>query len=79
MLHLRFLLNVLLSVLAAVWLYSHAVRALRETYRKGHDASTVARMLARIGEGTAHYEDSEQYEVYKNTSNHLTGFSLYWS
>lgn len=62
MLYLRFLLNVLLPVLAAVWLYSNAVRALGEAYRKGHDAATVARMLARIGEATAHYENCDQWQ-----------------
>ena len=55
MVELHFWVKVLPSLLVAMCLHAHTTRALKETYRKGHDGSTVDRMLARIGEGTAHF------------------------
>lgn len=74
---MRVWLEVLPSVFVAIWLYSHTARALKEAYRKGHDGSTVARMLARIGEGTAHFVDctgggAEECEVVRRACSLLS-------
>ena len=56
MIQRHFWVKVLSSLFIAMCLYNtHTTRELKETYRKGHDGSTVDRMLARIGEGTAHF------------------------
>ena len=59
---MRFLRTRFLLILFAVSLYSHTPRALKESYRKGHDGSTVDGMLARLGEGTAHFIDPSSSE-----------------
>ena len=62
MLYPRLWLKVLPSVFIALWLHAHVTLAVRDAYRRGHDGATVSRMLARLGEGTAHFETCTEGE-----------------
>ncbi|CAI8028722.1 EGF domain-specific O-linked N-acetylglucosamine transferase [Geodia barretti] len=45
-------------LLLATCLCPQTLRALKESYRRGHDGSTVDEMLARLGEGPALFTDA---------------------
>ena len=64
----------LLSIVFLILWLCGSTPALQEVYQKGHDGSTVSRMLARIGEGSAHFGvcRNEECEVRHDRLDYIT-------